>query len=437
MTEDVSENLSASKCYRGWIPTISGRLSFSVFGDCKHPTRAFSANVADDHTRYIAVHQFRDASDVLLPFKRKFSPLLFKIDGQLWFAFLAETEAKGDDPLYYLSGRAFLFPQKDALTKNAIEAIETFQEHLRNFRYQQFATKLVNYAQNEYQALKDFCTQNCSFYSDVKISRNGITEVYPPDPTSLPAHAPKLPAEGAARSHILGILATQLFFFVKDVGHRHQHHDPYTDQIVLLHASPSSDNSKWRDQTLYSIYRKVIEMKRDPHVATFNNSLGLVAYANAFSKIIEDDLKSKDSIPTYYSEQMVDSIKSTQARIERQFAIKQRRSDILRNTVIAVASLLFSFVGLLKLTDHTSKVKPDPILAMLLDWILQHPFASLVLLSLLITTLVLTLSMERSDVWSGYIRILRPLQFLPRRIVIGIVSLALALGVTSFYLFLP
>lgn len=435
MANASSGGTSAQKLFCGWIPTVSGRLSFSVFGDCKHPTVATYENIADDKIRYVAAHQFRDASDVLLPFRSWLSPLVFGIDGRMWFVFLAHTESKSDDPLYLLVGRAFIFADLLRWKNHVSEKLFSFQGHLRSFEYHKDNDDLEAHARNEFNDTMQYCSQQCSFFVDVKIRRNGVTEILPATSSSLPLSAPKLPDDPKKNSRAVRLLVSQLFFFLKDLGHRHQHHQPSTDQIVSIHETTMADDIQWRNLTLYSIYRRVIEIKRDPHIATVSNSLGLVAYAEAFTKILREDLNIAEDdkrIPAYYTDAMKDSIKSTQDRAERLAARSTRAWDIIRTTVISIAGLLVSYVGLLKLGSIETNVTPDPIILDLLGWLLIHPIRTCLVLVLLIGTMVVALNVNRGDVWPIYVRMTRQFNWMPRWLLGSIIA---GVGLVNAYLF--
>src|ERR1700684_2563434 len=56
-------HLAESSRFRGWLPTVSGRLSFTVFGHTLFPTRAITANPADPSFRCVTTYQRIYAGD--------------------------------------------------------------------------------------------------------------------------------------------------------------------------------------------------------------------------------------------------------------------------------------------------------------------------------------------------------------------------------------
>ena len=197
---------------------------------------------------------------------------------------------------------------------------------------------------------------------------------------------------------------------------------------MLLYEIGGEDDESWRNSTLFSIYRKIIQLKRDPHISTFSDSLGLIAYAESFEKISKDE--SCTNLPGYHGKETADSIRATQVRVEREASLRQRRIDIFRNTIIAVAGVLFSFMGLLKLSSYTSKVTPNPILTESLDWILLYPIQSVAILIVLVGTTIQLFTFRNSDVSSLSIRVIRWVQFVRREIVAGALFI---LGLASLY----
>jgi len=410
--------------FRGWIPAVSGRLSFTVFGDTAHPTPAESANVADAKGRYLVSYQNRDAGDAL-------TPRLFKLEGDLWFVLIARTKDSSTFTQHYLCGPAFIFRDGQIWKDHVLPHIQEMQELLRNYR-EHVNGDLNVYAGSAFESLVSICRRLSSFYGYISASRTGTTDIEIPWPQSGSPEAPILPDTGPKREHILHKLSAQLFFFIKDLGHRHQHHNPFTDTIVDLHRSDEED-IQWRLATLYAIYRKIIQYKRNPHIATFSHCIGLVAYARTFNLICEEELGSdkENLLPVYYSSEMVDSIKSTQARIERQFSVIQRQSDTIRNMVISITSLFIGFAGLIKLSNYQPDIEPSWIFGAVLRLLLAYPIGCFVVLSVVIYSVVIITSRKYVESGSLKLKVFLLLQVLRRwvsvTILLGVAAMAFAI----------
>ena len=419
--------------FRGWIPAVSGRLSFSVFGRTSLPTEAVTANVADRERRFLASYQARYSADVLLPFKRVLAPILFGVEGEIWFVFVANTQHSDDRTQEFLCGTAFMFTDKRAWRQAVLPELTTYQRHLRAFRFPTHGS-VLDYAMPVFDHTTEYCRSLASFYADVRISRTGTTEISVPDPLKLNNRAPKLPDEPRQRTHIIYILAAQIFVFLKDIGHRHQHHDPATDTIVDLCQVEPDDDLSWRLSTLYAMYRKVIDYKRNPHVSTFNNCLGIIAYASTFLAICKEELSEEQEkkLPVYFSDYTATSIKATQSKIERDLTTRQKLLDTARTTVLAVLGLLLSFVGLLKLTKFEVNVTPDPLYTRVVTLLLTRPLPTIALVALFVLMVVWATNYKYKESWTLTVKIMRVLQALPMDALAAILLLCAALTALLF-----
>ncbi len=236
----------------GWIPAVSGRLSFSVFGQSEHPTKSISAHAADRTRRYLVVYQRRITADAVVPLKSLLLPALH-LDGDFIFLFLASTD-DGRLKQEFLRGRAFIFRRRSGWTMIKRE-IRKYRDYLNEFRFSR-DEKVTDFAKEKHEYFMNECTRFCVFCVDVSIRRTGTTEIFPVIEHDGYHDAPNLPCDSKEREHILYILSAQIFYFLKDIGHRHQNHDPTTDTVVDLYTK--GDNIEWRMSSLYNIYRKVI-----------------------------------------------------------------------------------------------------------------------------------------------------------------------------------
>jgi hypothetical protein len=211
----------------------------------------------------------------------------------------------------------------------------------------------------------------------VRISRTGTTDLRYFKAYDLPTYFPNLPAE--EREGSIAIISAQMFFFLKDLAHKHQHHDQKTDTVTDLYpiSALKEADFEWRIATLYGIYRKVIEYKRNSKVSQFNDCLGLIAYSETFRKISQQELGKKwaKRMPYYYTEELSQSIMATQSKIERQLSQSRTNSDSRRNFFIAGLGLVISYLGLLQLAGYQlpHRVTPPIYTVHLLIWSLRSP----------------------------------------------------------------
>jgi len=77
-------------------------------------------------------------------------------------------------------------------------------------------------------------------------------------------------------------LASQIYYFIKDISHRHYHHDGSSDNLLPIRPASLSNDETWRRETLWALARAVVEMRRRKQLAGHKNALGVLAYADAF-----------------------------------------------------------------------------------------------------------------------------------------------------------
>lgn len=100
------------------------------------------------------------------------------------------------------------------------------------------------------------------------------------------AGAPLTDAEQDAAEY----LPSQTYFFIKDVLHRHYHHDAHSDQLLPLTKLPKAKDEtshranehRWRTATIRGLARVVVEMRHEGQPGVNQQALGILAYADAF-----------------------------------------------------------------------------------------------------------------------------------------------------------
>lgn len=83
------------------------------------------------------------------------------------------------------------------------------------------------------------------------------------------------------------LISEQVYYFVKDCFHKHQHHEPSHDAILGLFESKNSDPNDWISKVQHSLYRQIIRFKRFRDENTLFRASGVLAYARAFEKSYE------------------------------------------------------------------------------------------------------------------------------------------------------
>lgn len=88
--------------------------------------------------------------------------------------------------------------------------------------------------------------------------------------------------DGGDQSAFDDILASQIYYFIKDVSHRHYHHRKASDNLLPLTRIVADDDTSWRRETLWSLARAVLEMRRSGKLPGHKSAVGVLAYAEAF-----------------------------------------------------------------------------------------------------------------------------------------------------------
>jgi len=376
--------------FKGWLPTVSGRLSFSVFGYADHPSKVVSANVADGKTRIIICYQKRNLSDSL--FGEYFARAFFGLSGKFWFALLARADdcaTAEDSPL---EGHLFLFHERQLWRKEAEVLVRPAQRDLRAFESMTGSMSLSSYFGSHFTDLASSLASLSSFNARFQTQRDGETLIDIPALSGFSSNSPAFPDDEPQRGHIIHAVTSQLFYFLRDVGHVHQHHNPSTDTVVNLHLFDGKDDLTWRCETLRALYRKVLEYKRRKDVAVYGASLGVLAYAEAFERACNERLNEQITDGSYkvqpiiFKELLEKSITASQWTLNQQTQEGIRQSDTYRNTLISVLTVLLALVGLLQISGpHNNLAKPSETLIWLGNTLLCNPLTSAVFVALIVS----------------------------------------------------
>ncbi len=358
--------------YRGWVPTVTGRLSFSHFGDLQ---RTRSVRRSDTKKRYLIAYQNRKTGDALIP---TFIQRWFGVGGQAFFVCVAETIDVPDgtriDDQGALSGKIFIIHQHERWQRLKRASIRDCFASLSNFDQTSDAS-IEQYFSKSYAALLQQCEAQCSFQSSFRLLRNGVADFMVDDKMRTCAEAPRY--DGPTQDRLRFGLTHQAYSYLKDLGHHHKHHSPRNDTITDLHDITNGDDRAWRRKTLYGIYRRIITSMRRDEISQQISSVGLLAYAKAFKSIwletYKDDEENRE-IPIFYDAPMRESIQAVELRMR--FSMQQRsdQNSSFRTVLFSGVGLILSIAGIVKISDH-SHIQQDaaPYLLKLASLLLQYP----------------------------------------------------------------
>lgn len=273
--------------YVGWIPTVSGRLSYRHIGDTLHPGPSNYANLYLVKGRVIIVYQKRDLSDSYI---KALLRAFFGITGNFHFILIGQHE----DTDHPISGKVFIFKSDKDWNDGSSFVIKSVLQDLNEL---QKADNYQNVLSSEIGALILEATSSCEKKSDIQIGfelhRNG--EIY--------FHFPVFKSEEMVKSsnsyaHLYGYdfqkwLIDQAYFFIRDISHEHQHHSNDVDTIIITQIL-DDNNYEWRKSILYSLYYFMIKQKRNQKLDLLLQSKGILAYAKSFEAISKRHGKMPD-----------------------------------------------------------------------------------------------------------------------------------------------
>jgi hypothetical protein len=155
-------------------------------------------------------------------------------------------------------------------------------------------------------------------------------------------------------------IVDQVYFFLRDVVHKHQHH-PAEDDTMLIPQDRDHAEIAWRKRILFSLYYHIIGAKRHDGTLSQVRALGVLAYANSFHENCCRRHQNCDDIPTFNDASLRSSI---EARIKedevkeefRQYKESKRMlvSGTSRNYSLSAVAIILALAAIL-VQPHINK----------------------------------------------------------------------------------
>ncbi|MBF0348649.1 MAG: hypothetical protein HQL81_13360 [Magnetococcales bacterium] len=370
-------------------------MSYQDIGNVRHSNRPIIANITDRQYRRIVVYQKRWLLDnplinllsnrpLLFPMKEFMARLFPQVTGTFWILCIAThprtipPRRKLDEPFQSkpLQGRLFLFDRKG--WKGEVEdSVRQTQRHFHH-RSGQYQTLMDN--------LNNRCQEYADVYADFTLTRNGTVTL-------------ELP-EGCIRvsTQVPNRVASQLYFFLKDISHEHLHHTPTTDTLTELYsimtAEGEEDDITWRYETLSRLYRKVFRYSREAHPSSYDNAVGILAYAETFRHISMEALRENDPgreswdfFPLLQRDDLERSIRANKEAHVSRLRHDRARRDSVKTFLFSVIGTVIGYAGLIRLTSNGMKgIKVDEWLVTIATYLLEKPLHVVVSLFLVYYT---------------------------------------------------
>jgi uncharacterized membrane protein len=344
--------------YKGWIPSVSGFLSVTAFGDGDFPTRPKRHGFND---RFI-VEQKRDLLDTLIP--------------------LATDDVLGRTARELLSGwvlgisgrfTLFLFAEHDEASDEFLGIISLFsnwddKESIRKLRKSTSKIKDLDLVSaTDWYELRSIALAEGRRLGHVRISRSGEC--------SIKTQTDTIDPKERSRDHLI---ADQMYFFIKDIAHRHQHHHPEHDALTRLSLAASEDDKQWVFDTQQTLYRQIIRFKRYRTKVSLYQASGILAYTRAFERSFDD----VSGLKKYYTDELEKSLEVARSELESESAVRIGFQTSFLTILFGILGLFVS-AGFISRPSRTSVEEINPIVVQMGNLIASSPLGILSLATIL------------------------------------------------------
>ncbi len=396
------------RSFAGWVPTIMGHLSFSlvgVRGDGWHYANAEGDENGDLKThRLVVVDTRRTARD--LPYTGWPIPL-FVPQIQAEYILIATTKPS----------RLPIFDAKDGVIGEILDDQDML--HGEVFMIPYLETPRLELARKLF--IRNLRASLLSFTEETPLDVRGNTRKLAEEIRDLLLHARaagvqflggpmtlyrtgefrlSLEAPDLTMAQTSGwsdrkdqALARQLFYFVKEAAHRHYHHDPRADALLPLIHATSEDDRTWRRETLWSLTRSIVEVRRRDRLPGYRSALGLLAYADAFQATLArvERAQSGGYQPAEIARyDLAHTRLSIEAKIDELSGRNSGSNDVvafMATIVVAATALWFAAVQIRHEVCGTAAHAPDcplnPVGGQLARWVIAAPGGLVAILTLL------------------------------------------------------
>lgn len=350
--------------FRGWIPTITGQLSFNVFDSTP---QARNGRLATGK-KVVARGRLKD--DTIVHVHQALWTADYPFVPPRWAIRLHE---RFGDPDEHAINVAVL------LAERPVGSEARTQLPMRGELFSVRPENLPRICQPELcqRASYDEISAPLNEAADMRVCftlyRNGIVDLQnlrakleSPDPSKVSAW--ELNA------------ANRLYYLLKDFLHVHQHHADDADQTVKLKVGPAgSRDFDWAKDTLYDMYRSIIAEKRrfyeqsltrrDMAISS-SDLLGVLAYARTFEKVVRGEWKDQNGsvvecpLPEFASDELAGSLAA--ARDSEKLAHDWGYSDRI-NTLVFVLGFLSVAMAVMQVL---ASLKPDGVKLEMSGWAL-------------------------------------------------------------------
>ncbi len=149
----------------------------------------------------------------------------------------------------------------------------------------------------------------------------------------------------STKGDLLKYLSEEVFIFMKDICHVHQHHNPYQNEIVRL-AENGGDEQGWRRDVVRQMRRTALSFRHKKSAEYHAHAEGILSYIKAFCEISKEKLPPRASLGNdgnIFSsdgiDQLSSSIKASRIQIDIVKTERQQARDTVRNYILFVVGI--------------------------------------------------------------------------------------------------
>lgn len=304
--------------FAGWVPTVNGRLSFRHIGEASYPLTSVYANAVSDQKRFIVGYQYRQLSDVLFKWA---THSLQNLSGSFLFAISATSAGPPKDDKF-IFGSVYVFKTVTDFRSRAKKVVDSDIRQIHHLRLDAGPQRDANIAFHA-GAANTKLSKTADICLKFVLARTG--EVYFALPEFSDEELRRNSVEYAAiNGHDFEKwLADQAYFFLRDISHRHQHHHPTSDTILILQDRRLNSPIEWRTLVIYSLEFFAIRLKRAHDVASVSQAMGILAYCRSFrqncERFIQEHKPHPADLPEFNDDALLLSLQA-RAKTEEAFA---------------------------------------------------------------------------------------------------------------------
>jgi hypothetical protein len=297
---------TAYRSYAGWVPNVRSHLSFSMIGAAKR-AHTFTAPYRARPSRVVMVHQHRIVNDYPLP-----NCLATRLHPDISLHWLLNAETTST--IIPIIEVGVLKPERDrqGLLRGTLSLLPHMHDKGARKR-QNHSLKGIGdlLGVNSFDSGQGVTAE--AFDQKVDAHRKKIFDLIVDSGPSIELQF-ALMRTGECRiwyespiadveETTLHSVASQAYYFVKDIVHDHTHHDATSDQITPLHPFGRSlgeedhdDEVAWRRETQWSLSREIERLNREGGLTDLRKSLGIIAYAEAFQASLLSHVRTSANV---------------------------------------------------------------------------------------------------------------------------------------------